>query len=106
MSVERQELITRAHELGVFIVPEERTDKELRDAIDAEEASAAWLDRLERLPTDEAERDAVHRLAQQFAAIKPDGTCDRCGKPAWRDRELCTACFYADKAAEAGKVKP
>lgn len=46
-------LVTRTHELGVFVVPEEKTDQELRDAIAAEEASAAWLDRLEQLPTDE-----------------------------------------------------
>lgn len=35
-NIKRQELITRAHELGVFVVPEERTDQELRDAIDLE----------------------------------------------------------------------
>ena len=38
MSIERQELLTRAYELGVFTAPEERTDQELRDAIAAEEA--------------------------------------------------------------------
>jgi hypothetical protein len=99
MSVERQELITRAHQLGVFVVPEERTDQELRDAIAAEVASAAWLDRLEQLPTDEAKREAVHRLAESWP--KPDGTCTRCGKPAWRGQDLCTACFYTVPAVVA-----
>ncbi len=66
MTIERQELITRACELGVFCEPEAHTDQELRDAIAAEEASAAWLDRLEQLPTDEAKRGAVHRLAEEL----------------------------------------
>lgn len=101
----RQRIEDRARELGCFPDPENYTDTQLLDAIKAEQAAASWLDRLEQLPTDEAKRDAVHRLAQQFAAIKPDGTCDRCGKPAWRDRRLCAACFYADRAA-AGLGKP
>lgn len=74
MTIERQELITRAHELGVFTVPEERTDQELRDAIAAEEASAAWLDRLEKLPTDAAKRDAVHRLRLDLEAANRRAT--------------------------------
>lgn len=59
---DRQSLLTRAYEMGVIVVPEERTDQELIDALAAERLSGEWLDRLEKLPTDEAKRDAVHRL--------------------------------------------
>lgn len=64
--IDRQRLVARARELGVYDAPEERTDKELADAIAAEEASGEWLDRLEALPTDEEKRAAVHRLAEEF----------------------------------------
>lgn len=58
----RDQLEARARELGCFLDAEARTNIELADAIAAEEAAGAWLDRLEQLPTDEAKRDAVHRL--------------------------------------------
>lgn len=63
---ERDELITRARELGLWDDPENRTDQQLRDAIAAEEASAEWLFKLEQLPTDEQKRDAVRRLSEAF----------------------------------------
>lgn len=63
---ERKHLEDRARELGCFPDPENYTNRQLLDAIMAENAAAAWLSRLEQLPTDEAKRDAVHRLAQQF----------------------------------------
>lgn len=62
----RNALIARAAELKVFDTPEERTDDELYWAIKAEENCAAWLARLESLPTDEAKREAVHRMSQQL----------------------------------------
>jgi hypothetical protein len=62
----RNDLIARATELRVFDNPEECTDDQLYWAIKAEEASAAWLARLETLPSDEAKRDAVHRLSVQL----------------------------------------
>lgn len=62
MSLTRELLIKQARALECFSDPEQRTDKELQDAINAETAAAAWLDRLEQLPTDEAKRAAVHRL--------------------------------------------
>lgn len=63
---ERQYLEDRARELGCFPDPENYTSRQLMDAIMAEQAAAAWLDRLEQLPTDEAKRDAVHRLGLEF----------------------------------------
>ena len=63
---ERQHLEDRARELGCFPDPENYTNRQLMDAIMAEQAAAAWLERLEQLPTDEAKRAAVHRLAQRF----------------------------------------
>lgn len=64
--VNRQRLVARARELGVYDAPEERTDQELADAIAAEESAGEWLDRLEALPTDEEKRAAVARLAEEF----------------------------------------
>ncbi|WP_454199554.1 hypothetical protein [Nocardia sp. Marseille-Q1738] len=67
MSTTRQQLEDRARELGCFPDPENYTDMRLLDAIKAEQAAAAWMNRFERLPSDEAKRDAVHRLARDFA---------------------------------------
>ena len=50
-SCDRQTLITRAHEMGLFVAPEERTDQEIIDAIAAEKLSGEWLERLDRLST-------------------------------------------------------
>lgn len=58
----RSELLGRAEALGVFEHPDDYSDEQLRDAIAAEEACASFVDRLEQLPTDEAKRDAIHRL--------------------------------------------
>jgi len=60
---DRAALMARAARLGVVGDPGEYTDTELADAIAAELLSGEWLARLERLPSDEAKRDAVHRLA-------------------------------------------
>jgi hypothetical protein len=62
----RQRLEDRARQLGCFPDPENYTDQQLVDAIKAEQAAAVWMDRLEQLPTDEAKRDAVHRLRLAF----------------------------------------
>lgn len=62
----RDDLIARATELRVFDDPAERTNDELYWAIKAEENCAAWLARMESLPTDAAKRDAVHRLRVQM----------------------------------------
>jgi hypothetical protein len=62
----RQTLEDRARDLGCFPDPENYSDQQLLDAIKAEQAAGAWLDRLEQLPTDEAKRDAVHRLRLDF----------------------------------------
>lgn len=62
----RDDLIARAAELGCFERPEERTDKQLLDAIKAEEAAKAWLGRLDNLSTDEAKRDAIRRLSDSM----------------------------------------
>jgi hypothetical protein len=70
--VNRQQLEDRARALGCFLDVEARTNQELADAIAAEEAAGAWLARLEQLPTDEAKRDAVHRLRLQIEA----GRCE------------------------------
>ena len=59
---ERQHLEDRARELGCFPDPENYTNRQLMDAIMAEKAAAEWLERLEQLPSDEAKRNAVHRL--------------------------------------------
>lgn len=66
MSVTRQRLEDRARELGCFPGPENYTDTQLLDAIKAEQAAAAWLARMEALPTDEAKSEAVRRLARAF----------------------------------------
>ncbi|WP_078278521.1 hypothetical protein [Mycobacteroides franklinii] len=65
----RYKLIARARELDVFPDPESRTDEQLSDAIAAEEAATLWLQRLEQLPTDEAKRAAIHRLAQSLSSF-------------------------------------
>jgi hypothetical protein len=62
----RDDLIARATELQVFDAPAERTNNELYWPIKAEENAAAWLTRMESLPTDAAKRDAVHRLRVQM----------------------------------------
>lgn len=62
----RDDLIARATELGCFDNPAECTNDQLYWAIKAEEAAGAWLGRLETLPTDDAKRDAVHRLRVQM----------------------------------------
>jgi hypothetical protein len=59
---DRDALIARARELGCFEDASQRSDQQLIDAIAAEQLSGEWLDRLAKLPTDEAKRDAVHRL--------------------------------------------
>lgn len=59
---ERQYLEDVARELGCFPDPENYTSRQLMDAIMAEQAAAAWLDRLDQLRQWEAKRDAVHRL--------------------------------------------
>ncbi|MFE7799036.1 hypothetical protein [Nocardia sp. NPDC057440] len=68
MSATRQRLEERARELGCFLDPENYTDMQLLDAIKAEQAAAAWMARLETLPTDEAKRDVVARLARLLCA--------------------------------------
>lgn len=65
MSATRDKLIARARELG-FERPEDYTDMQLLDAIKAENAATAWMNRFEALPTDEAKRDAIHRLSADF----------------------------------------
>ena len=62
----RDQLIARARELGCFERPEEHTDKQLLDAIKAEEAAKAWLGRLDNLSSDEAKRDAIRRLSDSM----------------------------------------
>lgn len=69
---ERDTLVAKARELGVYDAPEERTDQELIDAIAAEEAAGAWLARMEALPTDEMKRDAVRRLAEDLRRANED----------------------------------
>ena len=71
-SCDRDNLITYARELGCFDDPDERTDQQLIDAIAAEKLSGEWLDRLEKLPTDEAKADAVHRLRLSFDEIRAE----------------------------------
>lgn len=66
----RAELIARATELGCFDNPNERTDEQLHWAIEAEEASARWLNRFESLPTDEAKSAALRQLAHDFTKGK------------------------------------
>lgn len=63
----RADLIARATELGCFSNLEECTDEQLDWAIKAEEAAGAWLNQLERVPTDEAKSEAVRRLGRDFA---------------------------------------
>lgn len=66
MSAIRQHLEDRARELGCFPDPENYTDTQLLDAIKAEQAAAAWMDRFERLPSVEAQAEAVRRLRDAF----------------------------------------
>lgn len=68
-AVIRQRLEARARELGCFDDPENRTDQQLRDAINAEEAAGEWLTRLEQLPTDHAKQDAIRRLSAAFHQV-------------------------------------
>lgn len=66
---DRDALIGRARQLGVWDDPEAHTDTELMDAIAADRLSGEWLARLDRLPTDEAKREAIHRLRVSFDAV-------------------------------------
>jgi hypothetical protein len=102
MSSEREQLVIRARQLDLFPEPEKRTDQQLRDAIAAEEAAGAWLARLEQLPTDEAKRDAVHRLRldlDEAVSRIPRVSCQECGRPTREDLNPCTGCFYKAKSA-------
>ncbi len=58
----RQKLENLARELGCFDDPENHTDQELLDAIKCEQACMDWMARWETLPTEGAQREAVHRL--------------------------------------------
>lgn len=61
-SCDRRALLAYADELGLVPDLDIITDEQLIDAIAAEKLSGEWLDRLEKLPTDEDKREAVHRL--------------------------------------------
>lgn len=73
---DRGALIARADELGILTKswpgqhPGNHSDQVIIDAIAAaDRLSAEWLDRLDKLPTDEAKRDAVHRLRLAMEAM-------------------------------------
>lgn len=66
---DRGALIRLAVELGCVADADKCTDQALIDAIVAEKLCGEWLNRLERLPTDEAKRDAVHRLRVGFDQV-------------------------------------
>lgn len=70
---DRDALTTRARDLGVLVDdswpgqrPQNHSEQVIIDAIAAELLSGEWLERLEKLPTDEAKRAAVHRLRLEF----------------------------------------
>ncbi|NEW42741.1 hypothetical protein GV794_02040 [Nocardia cyriacigeorgica] len=64
----RQRIEDRARELGCFPDPENRTDRQLLDAIQAEQAAAAWMNRFAQLSSDEAKSDAVRRLRDELTS--------------------------------------
>lgn len=74
----RDELLARAVELGCWNPDDAKlaTDEQLRDAIAAEEAAGEWLAKLEALPTDEARREAVHRLRLDLERIADEHRAD------------------------------
>lgn len=59
---DRDDLIARGRELGVFGEFDQHSDQEIIDAIAADRLAGEFLDRLDKLPNEEAQRDAVHRL--------------------------------------------
>lgn len=63
----RGDLVTYAADLGVFPVDDpSRTDQQLIEAVAAEKLAAEWLERVEKLPSDEAKHEAWRRLARRF----------------------------------------
>lgn len=69
--VVREKMEAYIRELGIFDDPEQRTDDELRAAIEDENAAAAWMARWEKLPTDEERQEAVQRLIDAVNAAGP-----------------------------------
>lgn len=61
---ERADLCNYALELGVVCGDpwEDYTEQQLIDAITCEKLCGEFMDRVDRLPTEEAQHDAIHRL--------------------------------------------
>lgn len=68
-TTERAALEAEARRLGCYPDPEARSDAQLRGAIAADRAAAAWILRFEALPSDEQKRAAVHKLRLAFDAL-------------------------------------
>lgn len=80
---DRDALAARARELGVLTDaswpgqrPQNHSEQVIIEAIAAEKLSGEWLERLEKLPTDEAKREAVHRLRLEFDRTRTNAAVD------------------------------